>query len=269
MHLNYFFHNQTTTSTSTTTSTTTTSSTTVITTPTTATTTSLFANTTVKTGSVIGSFNNVSSAQLNQILQNAVGSITGCLLSCSNQGSCTYDLVTKQIGCVCNQYFTGSSCEYDSRPCSSNPCLYGGICSNNEAAFSCACQSVYYGTFCENQLNLCLNSSCVSGQSKCVQNGSQALCECFKGYTGLNCESLTHSLKVTKAFISFASILAFIVLGSFVFCVILMDYLKYCVIKDKRRMKERGFKEKLNKIGKEHDERKSVENFKGKNKFYK
>ncbi len=224
-------------------------------------------NTTFNTGGVIGSLNNISSAQLNNILQNAVGSITGCLLSCSNQGACSYDPVTNQIGCVCNQYFTGSSCEYDSRPCSSNPCLYGGICSNNGAAFSCACQAVYYGTFCESQLNLCLNSSCVSGQSRCVQNGSQALCECFKGYTGLNCESQTQSLKVTKAFISFASILAFIVLGSFVFCVISMDYLKYFVIKDKRVVSKRGFKGKRDQIRKEQ-ERKSVNvNLKQKPKF--
>lgn len=201
-------------------------------------------NTAVQTQNQIG-FNNISSSQLNGILANAIGSITGCLLSCSYQGSCIYDSVTKQIGCNCKQHFTGSSCQYDSRPCSSSPCLNGGLCNNNGSTFICQCQSIYFGTFCENQLNLCFNSSCVIKQSKCVQNGSNTFCICFKGYTGVNCDSLTESLKVTKALISLSSILAFIILGLFVLCVISMDCLKYFVIKEKSRIKEKGFREKL------------------------
>ena len=253
----------------TTTSTTTTSTTTILTSSSTkldSTTIFSIFNTTSQTQSVIG-FNNISSSQLNGILTNAVGSITGCLLSCSNQGSCSYDSVTKQIGCVCNQYYTGSSCQYDLRPCSSDPCLNSGLCNNIGSTFICTCQSIFYGTFCENQVNLCLNSSCESGQSKCVQNGTTTQCICFNGYTGLNCESLTESLKVTKSLISFTSILAFIILGSFVFGVIFMDCLKYVIIKDKRRKRERGFNEKLKNELKRQQTRKAMKKTVEKTKY--
>ena len=135
-------------------------------------------------------------------------------------------------------YFSGASCQTDTRPCSKYPCMNDGVCADLGLSFTCTCQSIFYGTYCENKVDLCLNSSCVKNQGKCFMNGTEALCSCFQGYAGLNCESLSESLKVTKTLISLASILAFVILSLFVFGVILMDCLKYFVIKDKRIRKD-------------------------------
>ncbi len=203
--------------------------------------------------------NNISSAQLNEILENAVGSITGCLLSCSNQGSCSYDPVTNKIGCVCNQYFTGSSCQYDSRPCSSNPCLNSGNCTNhlssNSTLFTCECDSFHTGIYCENQIDLCLNSTCVPNQGYCKVTGSTtSTCVCLYGYEGVNCDKKSESLQTQKTIVSIASILAFIILGSFCCLIFFMDYLKYFVMKSSLSQTYKLKKQKSKKFVYHNDE---------------
>ena len=187
---------------------------------------------------VVGSFANMSSSQLNEILSNTDGSLTGCLISCSNHGVCTYDPDLNQMSCACDQYYTGTSCQYDTRACSSNPCLNGGNCTNvfklNTTSFECSCGHVYNGIYCENQVDLCLNSTCVKEQGYCKVSGSMVTCVCLSGYEGLNCDQKSSALKTQKAIVSMASVLAFVIMGLFWFMVFAMDYLKFFVMKDKR-----------------------------------
>jgi Tfp pilus assembly major pilin PilA len=129
----------TTTSTSTTTATSTSITTTTITTTTTINTASLFS--TNRTGS-----------QLNEVLTNYTGDLSACLANCSNQGICILNSLQQYI-CECNQYRTGKSCQSDTRPCSSNPCLNNGLCidtNNQTLSFQCICSnsSLFYGTYC-------------------------------------------------------------------------------------------------------------------------
>jgi len=197
----------------------------------------------------------MSSTQLNQILANATGSITGCLLSCSNHGSCSFDPTTNQIGCLCDDYYSGDSCQFDSRPCQSSPCLNGGNCTDvftdNSTYFTCECQSVYYGANCENTIDLCLNSTCVSSQGYCKMTGITATCVCLKGYEGENCKDKSSALKTQNAIVSMASILAFIIIALFWGLILFTDYLTYFVIKDRREKEKKkpaknGKKLKLN-----------------------
>ena len=203
-----------------------------------ATTTTTTTNTTTMPIVIVNSFTNMSSSQLNQILSNTPGSLTGCLLSCSNQGKCALNSLTNQMGCVCNQYFTGMSCEYDTRACISSPCLNGGNCTNvftqNTTSFKCSCTNIYYGINCENQVDLCLNSTCAKGQGYCKVSGSTAKCVCLSGYVGVDCNEKSSALKTQSTIVSLASVLAFIIMGLFWFLVFFMDYLKYFIIKDKR-----------------------------------
>ena len=195
----------------------------------------------------------MSSTQLNNLLTNTTGSITGCLLSCSHHGSCSLNTYTNQIGCTCDQYYTGDSCQYDLRPCSSWPCLHGGNCTNiftqNTTLFTCECESVYYGVYCENEIDLCLNSTCVKGQGYCKMVNSKVTCVCLNGYEGEKCDQKSSALKTQSTIVSMASILALVILGLYCCMILFMDYLKYFVIKEKR-MKETKKKNKLKKNSK-------------------
>jgi len=115
----------------------------------------------------------------------------------------------------------------------------------NSTLFTCKCGNVYYGTNCENRIDLCLNSTCVSGQGYCKMTGTATTCKCLNGYEGENCQEKSASLKIQNTIVSIASILAFLVIGLFWSFILLMDYLKYFVIKDtnvknKNKMKNKS-----------------------------
>jgi len=157
----------------------------------------------------------------------------------------------QQYICQCDQYKTGKACQTDLRPCSSNPCLNNGSCSdimnNNETSFQCICQSnLYYGTYCENKVDVCLNTTdlCIMGQGYCILNGTQPACKCLKGYSGTKCEIQSTSLVVTKAIINSSSIVAIIVFVSFLILILFFDYTKYCLMKNKKHPKKSNQVEK-------------------------
>ncbi|MEE6523039.1 hypothetical protein FKM82_021756, partial [Ascaphus truei] len=66
---------------------------------------------------------------------------------CLNGGICE-DLGVS-YSCACTQGFTGMHCESEVRPCSSSPCLNGGICEDLDARYSCVCTRAFTGTHCE------------------------------------------------------------------------------------------------------------------------
>ncbi len=187
---------------------------------------------------------NSTGSQLNNVLSSYTGDISGCLANCSNQGSCILNSL-QQYTCQCNQYKTGKSCQTDLRPCSSNPCLNNGTCSNimnnNETAFHCTCQSnLYYGTCCENKVDLCQNNTdiCIKGQGYCVVNGSQPSCKCLKDYSGIKCEIQSSSIIVTKAIVNATSIIAIVVLVSFVILILCFDFTKYFLMAKNKQSKQ-------------------------------
>ena len=62
-------------------------------------------------------------------------------------------------------------------------------------------------------------------------------CVCLYGYEGVNCDQKSESLQTQKTIVSIASILAFIILGSFWCLIFFMDYLKYFVMKSSSSQK--------------------------------
>ena len=194
---------------------------------------------------------NSTGSQLNGVLSGYTGDLSACLGNCSNQGSCVLNSLQQYV-CQCDQYKTGKACQSDSRPCSSNPCLNNGTCSNiinnNETSFQCICQSnLYYGTFCENKVDLCLNKTdvCIKGQCYCIVNGTQPMCKCLMDYSGKICEIQSTTLAVTKAIVNVSSILAIIVLVSYAILIFCFDFTKYFVIKNDKSSKRReSFKKK-------------------------
>ena len=178
----------------------------------------------------------------NSVLTTYTGDFSACLANCSNQGLCILDS-SQQYICECNQFRIGSACQSDSRPCSSGPCLNGGICSDtiNDTSFECTCQSnLYYGRHCENKIDLCLNSSvCFNNQGYCIMNGSQPVCKCKIDYSGVNCEIMSNSLIIRKSIIDASTIIAIIVLVSFAMMILCLDYTKYFLMKDKKIFKKK------------------------------
>ena len=64
-----------------------------------------------------------------------------------------------------------------------------------------------------------------------MTGSTTATCVCLYGYEGVNCDQKSESLQTQKTIVSIASILAFIILGSFWCLIFFMDYLKYFVMK--------------------------------------
>ena len=149
------------------------------------------------------------------------------MTSCSARGICGI-ISNNTIGCVCAQsYYYGTACEFDSRPCTSSPCLNNGTCLNgNGTLYSCECQNSFYGSRCEYQVDLCANNTC-SGNGYCSFNSSTASCKCFAMYEGEMCDKQSSELKAVQTAIKLASIIAILVLILFYLTIVLMDYFKY------------------------------------------
>ena len=180
--------------------------------------------------------------------------MTNCLLSCSNRGQCRQDSNTGKLFCACYEsYFTGDSCQYDSRPCLSSPCLNGASCSNilanNSSSFKCNCISSFFGTNCQNIKDLCANITCIKDQGYCQINYRDliptAWCFCLNGYLRDDYSQKPLALQVHKTVVSVATILAIVIISLFWAFILIMDYLKYFIIKDKLVRKTKKIKKKI------------------------
>jgi len=189
------------------------------------------------------SFINASN-KLNDILSSYTGDLSACLANCSNRGVCVLNSLQQYV-CECNQFRTGASCQTDSRPCSSNPCLNNGTCSNmnDNTSFNCTCQNpeLYHGTYCENKNDLCKNNPkvCYNSQGFCVMNGTQPMCKCLMDYSGINCEIMSTSLAVKKAIIDVSTIIAIAVMMCYVILILCFDYTKYFLFKNQKPIKKK------------------------------
>jgi hypothetical protein len=199
------------------------------------------------TTSLIGFFGiNNTGVQLNDVLSTYTVDLSSCLANCSNQGICELNSFEQYV-CQCNQFRMGASCQTDSRPCSSSPCLNKGTCSNvmdnNKTSFRCNCEkNLYFGVHCEHHVNLCSNNTeiCFNNQGYCIMNGTKPMCKCFMDYSGNNCEIMSTSLVVKKAIINVSTITAIIVIVCFIIMIISFDYTKYFLMRNKIMIKKRA-----------------------------
>jgi hypothetical protein len=148
------------------------------------------------------------------------------------------EFMPNPLGCLCDDYFSGDSSQFDTRPCQSSSCLNNGSCADvftdNSTYFTRECDTVFYGTSLIYKIDLCLNSTCESGQGYCKMLGITTTCVCLKGYEGDNCEEKSSALKTHYTMVSMASVLAFIIIGLFWCMILFIDYLTYFVIRYKR-----------------------------------
>ncbi|KAH3692451.1 hypothetical protein DPMN_194292 [Dreissena polymorpha] len=53
--------------------------------------------------------------------------------------------------CLCQQGYTGQTCETDINECGSSPCQNGGSCTDRLNGYVCRCTEAYTGSNCEVQ----------------------------------------------------------------------------------------------------------------------
>ena len=194
--------------------------------------------TTIATPSQIN-FNNP--ASINNLLTSTNQDITACLTNCSNNGVCQLDPSTQKLLCTCDQYFTGSKCNIDTRPCSYGPCLNNATCINTNLTspgYLCECNQFYTGTNCETQIDLCQNETC-SSNGKCSIVDNKPECKCFQYYSGDNCKTQSQTLVVIKSFIETTSIIAIILIIAFYMIIVISDVLKFLVCNKEKRFKKK------------------------------
>ena len=167
------------------------------------------------------------------VLSTYSSDLNGCLVNCSNKGVCKLGS-NNLYKCSCQQYFTGSSCQLDIRPCSISPCLNNGTCVESNSSFSsanytCNCMASFYGDKCENQIDLCQFKDC-SGNGVCYANITQAACKCFQFYYGDNCENQKNELISIKTVITMASVIAIITIILIYVLFVVLDLLRIYVM---------------------------------------
>jgi hypothetical protein len=179
-------------------------------------------------------------------LLNSSYDMSGCILNCTNHGVCWFDWVNNKYKCVCNKYFSGSSCQFDTRSCFSNPCLNNASCvdvfsnltSNNStllfSTYRCECQTGYQGINCQNKIDICANETC-SNNGYCHEVKNLPKCKCFSMYEGEKCNIQSNELKTIKYVITTSSIVAIFVIIVFYFLILLMDLFNYLTKRPKRR----------------------------------
>jgi hypothetical protein len=166
----------------------------------------------------------------------------GCIVNCSNSGQCKFDSLNNKFICSCFlSYLSGSACQIDSRPCSSNPCLNNGTCVDNSSigdynssSFGCVCGKYHRGTNCESEVDVCQNETC-SSNGNCFDLKKKPTCKCFSMYSGERCESQSNELRIIKTVKPITSIIAVVVLVLFYVVFVLMDLTRLLWNKSKIR----------------------------------
>ncbi|XP_061422106.1 fibropellin-3-like [Lethenteron reissneri] len=105
---------------------------------------------------------------------------------CQFGGQCS-NRIARYI-CTCVEGTQGLNCEINLDDCSSRPCQNGGTCEDGINTYDCVCVPGFIGTNCETDVDECASSPCRNG-ARCDNNVNAYACECLPGYAGTNCET--------------------------------------------------------------------------------
>lgn len=95
------------------------------------------------------------------------------------------------ISCKATGLWQTAEC-YNVDECSPNPCLHGGECIDKINDFSCQCKQWYSGKTCQIDSRPCKNHQCRNGATCNDIPGGGYTCTCNVGWDGVFCESKHH-----------------------------------------------------------------------------
>lgn len=175
-----------------------------------------------------------------------VHSTSACdlLQPCQNNATCINDhRSVHEYFCSCSPGFSGTECQFDTRPCHSETCwnngnpieeiiimiyLFVGICSvTSNTTFTCRCSSAWRGVHCQTKINYCEDNKCLHS-GICQSIFLNYTCHCLAGsYSGRHCEMTSNRIitlqRVSRSF-AYIVIIAMICVAVFV---VFLDVLKY------------------------------------------
>lgn len=89
--------------------------------------------------------------------------------------------------CDCVLGTAGELCDVNFDDCYSNPCQFGGQCTDQVNGFSCDCSDGRGGVTCDLVSNLCNTDTCLNGGT-CEDRLDSYVCACLPGTYGSKCE---------------------------------------------------------------------------------
>lgn len=109
----------------------------------------------------------------------------------------TSPVISHEFVCKCSDGYTGPHCDRPKDPCSSNPCMSGGVCRRQGYDFQCDCSPHHEGKYCQLERGeACSSSPCKNGGScRDTQDGSSFFCLCRAGFRGNQCETVADSCR--------------------------------------------------------------------------
>jgi Notch-like protein len=140
--------------------------------------------------------------QLLSILSTYTNDLSACLTNCSNKGTCMFNTQISKYVCLCQEFYNGTACQLDIRPCANLICLNSGQCVEDTlTSASCNCSLGFYGSQCQYEYNPCMNVTC-SNRGYCFTNDTTTTsnknttssttkmtqCKCYADYEGEQCE---------------------------------------------------------------------------------
>ena len=94
--------------------------------------------------------------------------------------------------CTCLAGYTGHNCS--EHICEQDIVCGNGVCTveENVVGFACNCSQGYTGEFCDKVITECANDNVgCSGNGNCTDLNGDSYCECYPGWTGVECETQT------------------------------------------------------------------------------
>ena len=104
---------------------------------------------------------------------------------CLNGGICSDE--GGRAVCTCDSAYEGEHCENSVDDCADSPCQNSGTCIDGAGTYTCSCPSGFSGEHCERAVSKCEDDPCLN-DATCADQANSYTCTCVEGFEGTHCE---------------------------------------------------------------------------------